>query len=168
MYFVLLFFFFIYLIWVIRDLIMCANSNRIYIIPRVLRDVSSINTSCAILDMKFTIPIGIAPTAMQKMANYYGEVATAKSAGRNGIPYTLSTIATSSIEEVAQNAPDTIKWFQLYVYKNREITKSLIQRAETNGFRAIVLTVDAPVFGLRRADVKNNFTLPSHLRYVNN
>lgn len=78
--------------------------------------------------------------------------------------YTMSTLSTSSIEEVATAAPNTIKWFQLYIYKDREITKSLIRRAECNGFKAIVLTVDAPIFGLRRSDVRNKFQLPNHLK----
>lgn len=77
----------------------------------------------------------------------------------------MSTLATSSIEEVAAAAPDTHKWFQLYIYKQREITKGLIRRAEKNGFKAIVLTVDAPTFGVRRADVRNKFRLPEHLEY---
>lgn len=78
--------------------------------------------------------------------------------------YTMSTLSTSSIEEVANAAPNTIKWFQLYIYKDRKITKSLIRRAESNGFKAIILTVDAPIFGLRRSDVRNKFQLPNHLK----
>lgn len=75
----------------------------------------------------------------------------------------MSTLSTTSIEDVAAAAPDTHKWFQLYIYKDRELTKSLVRRAETAGFKAIVLTVDAPIFGTRRADVRNKFTLPEHL-----
>lgn len=76
----------------------------------------------------------------------------------------MSTLSTSSIEEVASAAPTTDKWFQLYIYKERELTKKLVRRAEKGNFKAIVLTVDAPVFGPRRADVKNKFQLPKHLK----
>lgn len=76
----------------------------------------------------------------------------------------MSTLATCSIEEVAEVAPNTHKWFQLYIYKDRELTKKLIRRAEKAGFEALVLTVDAPVFGSRRADAHNKFELPRHLQ----
>lgn len=133
-------------------------------------------------------PIAIAPTAMQRMAHPEGELATARgksqtfrdfnylfsylesffwpAAGKCNTIYTMSTLSTSSIEEVAQAAPDTSKFFQLYIYKDRELTKKLVRRAETAGFKALVLTVDAPVFGPRRSDIRNKFQLPSHLRWV--
>ena len=79
----------------------------------------------------------------------------------------LSTISTSSIEEVAAAAPTANKWFQLYIYKNRDITRSLIRRAESAGFKALVLTVDTPFFGTRLADVRNKFCLPPHLTLAN-
>ncbi|KAF5296283.1 hypothetical protein FQR65_LT10279 [Abscondita terminalis] len=116
---------------------------------------------------KISMPIGVAPTAMQRMAHPDGECATAKAAQEKGTIYILSTISTSSIEEIAEAAPEGVKWFQLYVYKNREITKQLVQRAEIAGFKAIVLTVDAPVFGLRLSDVRNKFALPPHLKLAN-
>ncbi|XP_061711566.1 2-Hydroxyacid oxidase 1 isoform X2 [Cydia pomonella] len=84
-----------------------------------------------------------------------------------GTIYTLSTIATSSIEEVSEAAPDAIKWFQLYIYNDRDVTKNLVVRAEKAGFKAIALTMDTPLFGVRRADIRNNFTLPPHLRLAN-
>ncbi|CAL1684387.1 unnamed protein product [Lasius platythorax] len=84
-----------------------------------------------------------------------------------GTIFILSTISTSSIEEVAEAAPDGIKWFQLYIYIDRNVTLNLIRRAERAGFKALVLTIDAPFFGDRRADVRNKFALPSHLRFAN-
>ncbi|XP_052132835.1 2-Hydroxyacid oxidase 1, partial [Frankliniella occidentalis] len=81
--------------------------------------------------------------------------------------YILSTLATSSIEEVAEAAPECTRWFQLYIYKERKVTEQLVRRAERAGYKALVLTVDAPVFGFRRADVRHKFTLPSHLRLAN-
>jgi (S)-2-hydroxy-acid oxidase len=79
----------------------------------------------------------------------------------------LSTIATTSIEDVAAAAPEAIKWFQLYIYKDRKLTESLVKRAELAGFKALVLTVDAPLFGLRRADLRNKFSMPKHLTLAN-
>lgn len=85
-------------------------------------------------------------------------------AGKLGTVFILSTLSTTSIEDVARHAPDTHKWFQLYISKDRELTKSMVQRAEKNDFKAIVLTIDAPIFGIRRADVRNKFQLPSNLQ----
>lgn len=109
------------------------------------------------------MPVGIAATAMQRMAHPDGEVANARAAGNCGIVFSLSTLGTSSVEEIGEKAKNTLKWFQLYIYKDRELTRKLVQRAEKAGFKALLLTVDAPVFGLRRADMRNKFTLPSHL-----
>lgn len=79
----------------------------------------------------------------------------------------MSTLSTTTIEDVAAATPESIKWFQLYIYKTRKLTESIINRAEKSGFKALVLTVDAPLFGLRRADLRNKFTLPSHLNMAN-
>nr|XP_045625389.1 hydroxyacid oxidase 1-like isoform X2 [Procambarus clarkii] len=141
--------------------------NRWYIRPRLLRDVSCRNLATTILGHKVSVPYGIAPTAMQRMAHPDGEIANARAAGKIGTAFTLSTIATTSIEEIAEKAPDTLRFFQLYIYKDRKITTNLVRRAETAGFSALVLTVDAPQFGLRRADIRNKFTLPPHLKMAN-
>lgn len=77
----------------------------------------------------------------------------------------LSSWATTSIEEVAQAAPEAVRWLQLYIYKDREVTRSLVQRAEKCGYKGIFLTVDTPFLGKRLDDVRNKFQLPPHLRY---
>uniref|UniRef100_A0A336MQZ0 (S)-2-hydroxy-acid oxidase n=1 Tax=Culicoides sonorensis TaxID=179676 RepID=A0A336MQZ0_CULSO len=141
--------------------------DKIRIRPRILRDVTTRDLSTNVLGLNLSMPLGIAPTAMQRMAHPDGEIANAKAAGKCGIVFTLSTIATSSIEELGENAPNTLKWFQLYIYKDRELTRNLVKRAEKANFKALVLTVDAPIFGLRRADMRNKFTLPSHLSLAN-
>ncbi|XP_054282740.1 uncharacterized protein LOC128999963 [Macrosteles quadrilineatus] len=141
--------------------------RRLRIRPRMLIDMTGLTMSTTVLGERVSLPIGIAPTAMQKMAHPLGECANAKAAGALGTIFTLSTIATSSLEELATDAPRTIKWFQLYIYKDREVTKRLVQRAENNGFKALVLTVDAPIFGIRYPDVRNQFCLPPHLRLAN-
>lgn len=87
-------------------------------------------------------------------------------AGKMNTIYTMSTLSTTSIEEVAKIAPNTKKWFQLYIHKDRQWTEKLVRRAEAVGYKAIVLTVDSPVFGDRRSVVRNRFQLPEHLRLI--
>lgn len=141
--------------------------QRYRIAPKMLVDVSKRDLSTRILGKRVEFPIGIAPTAMQRMAHPDGECASARAAQEMGTIFIMSTLSTSSIEEVAQSAPKAIKWFQLYIYKDREVTKNLVLRAEKAGFEALVLTVDAPFFGRRLADVRNKFELPPHLRMAN-
>ncbi len=103
---------------------------------------------------------GIAPFAMQRVAHPDGEIANAKAAGNMGVIFTLPTMATASIEDVAREAPDTMKWAQFFIYKDKQLTQHMVERAEKAGFNAIVITVDVAVFGLRRANMRNNFSLP--------
>ncbi|XP_068628575.1 uncharacterized protein Hao [Battus philenor] len=141
--------------------------RRLRIRPKCLVGLTDCNLRTKVLGYEITMPVGISPTAMQRMAHPDGEIANAKAAEREGVIFTLSTISTSSIEEVAEAAPQAVKWFQLYIYNDREVTKNLVLRAERAGYKAIVLTVDTPLFGLRRADIRNKFTLPQHLRLAN-
>jgi len=145
----------------------CDVFNEYYIIPRVLRDVSLVDMSTSVLGHSLRVPVGVAPTAMQRMAHPDGEAATARAAGALGTCFTLSTIATTSIEDVARQARDTVKFFQLYIYKDRSVTEALVRRAEAAGFTAIALTVDATSFGIRRADARNKFSLPPQFKMAN-
>ncbi|KAM7500558.1 hypothetical protein LguiA_024972 [Lonicera macranthoides] len=140
--------------------------SRILFRPRILIDVSKIDMATTILGFNISMPIMIAPTAMQKMAHPEGEFATARAASAAGTIMTLSSWATSSVEEVASTGPG-VRFFQLYVYKNRNIVTQLVKRAERAGFKAISLTVDTPRLGRREADIKNRFTLPPHLTLKN-
>ncbi|XP_013586846.1 glycolate oxidase 1-like isoform X1 [Brassica napus] len=140
----------------------CLNSFR----PRILIDVSKIDMTTTILGFKISMPIMVAPTAMQKMAHPEGEYATARAASAAGTIMTLSSWATSSVEEVASTGPG-IRFFQLYVYKNRNVVEQLVRRAERAGFKAIALTVDTPRLGRRESDIKNRFTLPPNLTLKN-
>lgn len=133
--------------------------------PRVLRDVSGVSLATTVLGRPAALPFGIAPTAMQRLAHPQGEVANVKAAQEKGALFCLSTLSTSSVEEVGAAAPNARKWFQLYIYKDRNVTRQLVQRAQAAGFEALVLTVDAPIFGIRYADTRNNFSLPPHLEY---
>ncbi|XP_049523410.1 uncharacterized protein LOC119452977 isoform X1 [Dermacentor silvarum] len=141
--------------------------SRLRFRPKVLVDVSKTSTSTRVLGREISMPIGIAPSAMQKLAHPIGEVGTAKAAEAAGTVMILSTLSTTSLEEVRRGAPNCLLWYQLYVYKNRSLTESLVRRAVQAGYSALVLTVDAPVFGLRIADVKNHFSLPPNLKLAN-
>jgi isopentenyl diphosphate isomerase/L-lactate dehydrogenase-like FMN-dependent dehydrogenase len=140
--------------------------ERVRLKPRTLRDISKADLRTTVLGQKTAMPIMISPTAFHCMAHPEGEVATARAAGNAGIIMTLSTLATRSIEEVMAEATGTV-WFQLYFYKDREATLSLVQRAESAGCKAIALTVDAQVWGRRERDVRNRFRLPKGLSMKN-
>ena len=132
----------------------------------VLRDVSARDTSTTILGEKISFPVMVAPTAFHRMACAEGECATARAAGRAGTIMVVSTLSTTTIEDIGAAATGPL-WFQLYVYKDRGATSDIIRRAEAAGCRALVLTVDAQVWGRREADVRNNFKLPDGLTVAN-
>ncbi|KAJ2027561.1 Hydroxyacid oxidase 1 [Coemansia sp. S610] len=139
--------------------------DRVFIRPRVLRDVSTVSLSTTILGQHIASPICIAPTAMQRMAHPDGELATARAAERRSTCMVLSSWSTTRIEDVAVGSG--AKWLQLYVYKDREATRRLIERAQDSGYTAIALTVDTPFLGRRLPDIRNRFRLPPHLTMAN-
>lgn len=126
--------------------------------PRVLVDVDSVDTSIGLLGVDLPSPVLIAPTAFQKLCHSEGEVGTARAAGRRGHLMVASTLATTSIENIAA-ASEAPLWLQLYVFKDRTLTEALVRRAAAAGCRAICLTVDVPVQGNREHDVRNKFGL---------
>lgn len=136
---------------------------RIEFVPSVLQDVSQVDTSTTILGQSSALPIVFAPTGFTRLMNHEGEPAVARVAGRLGVPYALSTLGTTSPEDVAAAAPDTNKWFQLYLWNDRDAGVELVHRARTVGFTTLVLTVDTPVAGARLRDVHNGFTIPPTL-----
>ncbi|CAK9220921.1 unnamed protein product [Sphagnum troendelagicum] len=128
--------------------------SRIRLRPRILVDVSSVNTSTTVLGFRIAMPIMVAPAALHKLAHPEGEVATARAVSAADTIMILSTTSSCSMEEVAAAAPG-VRFFQLYVYKDRQISQHLVRRAEDAGFSALVLTVDTPRLGRREADLKN-------------
>ncbi|CAN6276970.1 unnamed protein product [Urochloa humidicola] len=136
--------------------------SRIQFRPRVLIDVSHIDMSTSVLGYNISMPIMIAPKALHKMAHPEGELASARAAATAGTIMTLSSWSSYSIEEVNSTGPGT-RFFQLSVYKDRNLVQRVIRRAEKACYKAIVLTVDAPWLGRREADVKNRFTLPPNV-----
>ncbi len=136
---------------------------RVEFVPSVLRDVSRVDTSTTILGQAAALPVVFAPTGFTRLMHHDGEPAVARVAERLGIPYALSTLGTTSPEDLAAAAPDTNKWFQLYIWNDREAVTELVRRARDAGFTALVLTVDTPVAGARLRDVHNGFTIPPTL-----
>lgn len=143
-----------------------AAFDRIRLRYRVLRDVSQRDLSTTVMKEPISMPVLIAPTAFHRMAHPDGEIATAKAASKAGTIMILSTLATSSIEEVMEAATGPV-WFQLYVYKDRGTTAGLVERAESAGCSALVLTVDAQIWGRRERNVRNCFRLPEGLSLKN-
>lgn len=133
--------------------------DRIRLRPRILVDVSHIDLRVMLLGREMPFPILLAPTAYHKLAHAEGEIATAKGAGEAGATFVVSTSATTSLEDVARAATGPL-WFQLYVQRDRDFTRELVRRAETSGYQAIVVTVDAPVLGPRYRETRTKFELP--------
>jgi L-lactate dehydrogenase (cytochrome) len=127
--------------------------------PRVLRDVGDVDPSTTLLGRPLPLPLVLAPTGFSRIADPDGELAVARAAARAGLPYTLSTLSTRSIEEVAAAGAGP-KWFQVYVWRDRGLVKEMIGRAATAGYEALVLTVDTAVLGRRERDVRRGFSLP--------
>jgi L-lactate dehydrogenase (cytochrome) len=141
---------------------LAANSDayaRIEFRPRVLRDVSNVDPSTTLFGRELAFPLVLAPTGFTRIAAPPGELAVARAAARAGLPYTLSTMGTRSIEEVAA-ASDGRKWFQVYVWRDRGLVKDMIERAAAAEYEALVLTVDTAVLGRRERDVRRGFELP--------
>ena len=131
--------------------------------PRVLTDVSAVDTSTTVLGEHLSMPIVCAPTGFTRMMHTDGEVGVAAAANRAGIPYTLSTMGTTSPEDLARAVPSGSRWFQLYLWRDREASRELIGRARESGYRVLMLTVDTPVAGERLRDVRNGLTVPPKL-----
>ncbi|WP_104989823.1 alpha-hydroxy acid oxidase [Deinococcus sp. NW-56] len=139
---------------------------RLKLRPRMLVDVSNVDTRTEVLGLPLRSPVGIAPSAFHGLAHPDAEVATARAAASAGSVMTLSTLSNTPIEEVAAAAGGRF-WFQLYLYTDRALSAEIVRRAEAAGARALVLTVDAPFLGRREANERHRFALPPHLRVPN-
>lgn len=131
--------------------------------PGILRDVEHADTSTTVLGAHSALPFGLAPTGFTRMMHTAGERAVVAAAQRAGIPYALSTMGTTSIEDVARSGPSARKWFQLYLWKDRELSRELVANAKAAGYEALVVTVDVPVNGNRLRDLRNGMTIPPQL-----
>jgi L-lactate dehydrogenase (cytochrome) len=137
--------------------------ERVEFRPSVLRDVSVVDPATTVLGGPCALPLAFAPTGFTRLMHTEGETAVARVAERTGIPHALSTMGTTSIEALADAAPGARRWFQLYLWRDREASAALVERARAAGFEALVLTVDTPVAGPRLRDVRNGFTIPPAL-----
>jgi L-lactate dehydrogenase (cytochrome) len=143
-----------------------AGFERLTFRPRVLIDVSQVDQTTTVLGQGLRTPLILAPTGLCGMATYRGEVLAARAALRTGSIFTLSTMSAVSIEDVAREAPGP-HWFQLYVWRDRDLTRSLVERAQAAGYTALVLTVDVPVLGQRERDLRNGATIPPRVTWRN-
>jgi L-lactate dehydrogenase (cytochrome) len=143
-----------------------AAFERLLFQPRVFVDVSKRDQATVVLGERVATPVLVSPTGMAGLCWPKGEVAAARAAQDAGTIYTLSTHSSCSIEEVAAGAPGPL-WFQLYVWQNRDLTRSFVERARAAGYRALVLTVDVPIISRRERDIRNGFTIPPRITVRN-
>ncbi|MGK4585536.1 alpha-hydroxy acid oxidase [Kitasatospora sp. HPMI-4] len=142
-----------------------AALDEIYLVPRVLRDVSARTTACELLGATAAMPVAVAPVAYHRLAHPEGELASARATKRAGVPFTAATLSSYPIEQITATGATT--WFQLYWLRDRAQRHDLIQRAEDAGCTALVLTVDVPWMGRRLRDIRNGFTLPPEVTAAN-
>ena len=131
--------------------------------PAILRDVSAVDTSRQVLGAPVAMPFAIAPTGFTRLMHTAGELAGARAAEAAGIPFSLSTLGTASIEDVAAAAPGARRWFQLYMWHDRDRSMALLRRAADAGYDTLLATVDCPVGGARRRDARNGMAIPPAL-----
>jgi isopentenyl diphosphate isomerase/L-lactate dehydrogenase-like FMN-dependent dehydrogenase len=131
--------------------------------PRVLVDVGETTTATSVLGTPVSMPLLVAPTAYHRMAHPDGEQATARAAAAAGTIMCCSTFATATLAEVAAAAPGAPRWFQVYVFKDRGVTRALIDQAVEHGYGAIAVTIDAPVLGRRERDLRTGFHVPPEI-----
>ncbi|OLY83666.1 Hydroxyacid oxidase 1 [Smittium mucronatum] len=149
--------------------------DRIRLIPRVLRDVSNVDTGLSVFGHHFKSPVFFSPSASQRLAHTDGELAASRSACKHGVLYCLSSLSNYSIEEVSNCVSDltqngensSVRWLQLYMFMNRSVSFDLIKRAEEAGYTGIVVTSDAAYAGRRLGNIRNNFKVPEDLSFGN-
>jgi isopentenyl diphosphate isomerase/L-lactate dehydrogenase-like FMN-dependent dehydrogenase len=143
-----------------------ASFDRLKLVPRVLKEINSCNLSTQLLGQNISFPVLIAPMAFQNLAHAEGELAVAKAVSLHGTIMTVSTLSTSSLKDIKESSSIS-PWFQVYIYKDREITKNLIKQADKLNYGAIVLTVDTPFYAKRMRELQNPISLKSYSQVVN-
>nr|XP_033796191.1 hydroxyacid oxidase 2-like isoform X2 [Geotrypetes seraphini] len=141
--------------------------KRIRLRPRMLCDVSEIDTKTTVLGKEIAFPVGIAPTINHRLAWPDGELSTSRASDAMNTCYITSTFSSSSAEEITAAAPNGLRWFQLYIFRNRKMSEQLVRRVEALNYKALVLTVDVPYGGKRRNDIRNNFKFPKYFEVKN-
>jgi len=141
--------------------------EEIKLLPLCLRDVSRVELSARLLGHSFDLPIGFSPTAFHKLVHASGEVATAKAAKCLNVPMIVSSMSSITLEDIAENSLNNNLWLQIYIFKDRALTKVLVERAEHLGYKAIVVTTGCPVVGKRDRNIMNRFSLPKNILAAN-
>jgi 4-hydroxymandelate oxidase len=144
-----------------------ASWRRMRLHPRVLVDVSAVDASTTILGAPLSMPVLTAPCALNLLAHSHGERGVARAAAAAGIIQVLSTASSTSLEDVAAAEPGGRRWFQLYCYRDREVTRDLVRRAEAAGYAALCVTVDLPVLGRREREIRSGFHAPPAIGLAN-
>ena len=134
--------------------------REIALVPRYLRNVAQRDLGTTILGRASAMPLIVAPTGLAALAWPRADVAIARAAARHAIPFIISTSSSMRMEDIVAGAPGARAWFQVYIYKDRQLVESLVQRAAAAGIEALVLTIDTPVLGNRERDARNRFTVP--------
>ena len=137
-----------------------SSWDRVEFHPRVLRDVAEVDTSVTVLGRRYKQPFGLGPTGFTRLMHTEGEIAVARAAAGLGVPYALSTVGTTTPEELAASGAITEPWFQLYLWRDRGASRELVERAREAGFYALILTLDMPVAGNRLRDARNGLAIP--------
>ncbi|GAA4364042.1 alpha-hydroxy acid oxidase [Paeniglutamicibacter cryotolerans] len=137
--------------------------DAVELIPRILHGTAEVDLSTSIAGGRSALPFGIAPTGFTRFMHAEGETGAVRAAAAAGIPFSLSTMGTRSLEEVAEAAPGSRRWFQLYLWKDREKSRALLERAQLAGYDTLLVTVDTPVAGQRLRDVRNGMVIPPKL-----
>lgn len=143
-----------------------SSFRRWSFVPRVCVDVAKVDTGTQLDGRQMSAPYFVAPTGTHRLFHPDAEFATAAAAMTADVPYATSTAASVSMEEIADVAPAE-RWFQLYSFKDRDVVADLVRRAESSGYRALIVTVDAPVLGIRRRDIRNQFSVGPEIRWAN-
>jgi isopentenyl diphosphate isomerase/L-lactate dehydrogenase-like FMN-dependent dehydrogenase len=141
--------------------------NEIHLLPLCLRNVGEVDLSIDLLGHSFSLPIGFSPTAFHRLVHEGGEVSTAKAASTLNIPMIVSSMSSIALEDVAGGSGNKNLWFQTYIFKDRELTKSLVQRAEKSGYKSVVVSTGCPVAGKRDKNIVNRFILPKDVVAAN-
>jgi len=141
--------------------------DQIKLLPLCSKNVSRLDLSANMLGHSFDFPIGFSPTAFHKLAHESGEVATARAAGSLNVPMIVSTMSSITLEDIATQSHNGALWFQTYIFKDREVTAALVERAERSGYKALVITVGCPVPGKRDRNIINRFSLPENIHAAN-
>lgn len=144
-----------------------AGWTRIQLLPRMLRGVAERTTTTTVLGTPVSFPVLVAPMGFHGLCHLEAEEATARAAADEQTIFCASTVSNCSLEAIAQASGGGPRWFQLYVYRDREITRALVERAKAAGFRALCLTVDTPLAGPRERDRRNSLRMPAHLKLGN-